>query len=289
MYGERTGPAERSPDPAGRLPGFLEEIDVRLLFAAVEDLPAGAWDHDGLPNEYWRLYQNDAAGGTVIAGDSRTDLAAGGVYLIPSDLNLASRNRGGFTQLYVHFDLRGVPPFALRDLLPGPVLVDGGVEFTHLVGQVGGRVRTTGIDDVALQCQLKGVIYAAFGYHLGNVPGTLVADAWARLQAMQPVAPALQLVERQLDRTFTNRELAQACAMSENHFIRRFRDAVGVTPAAYIQKKRLASAAHLLLYTSESIDTIALKTGFADRFYFSRAFRRAMGHPPAAYRRLPRR
>jgi AraC-like DNA-binding protein len=76
--------------------------------------------------------------------------------------------------------------------------------------------------------------------------------------------------------------------MSENHFIRRFRQAIGLTPASFIQQKRLAAAAQLLLYTDESIDAIALKTGFSDRFYFSRAFRRAMGRPPATYRRLPR-
>jgi len=100
--------------------------------------------------------------------------------------------------------------------------------------------------------------------------------------------PALQMIERELDRPLNNGDLASACAMSTDHFIRRFRHAVGMTPASFIQQKRLAMASQMLLYSDDSIDMIAAKTGFTDRFYFSRVFRRTMGIPPAAYRRLPR-
>jgi AraC-like DNA-binding protein len=282
------GDPDRICNDKSRLPGFLDEIDVRLLYAAFDDLPAGAWNHERLVNDFWRLYQNDAASGTVVCGDEPIDLVPNGVYLIPSGLNLASKNSAHIGQFFVHFDLRGVPPFAFRDLFPSPVLVDSGADFAKLVAEVGQKVASIGIDDIALQCQLKGIIYAAFGYYLENLPGNLIDATWARLQAMQPVAPALQMIERQLEQPLTNRELANACAMSENHFIRRFRQAIGLTPASFIQQKRLAAAAQLLLYTDESIDAIALKTGFSDRFYFSRAFRRAMGRPPATYRRLPR-
>src|SRR3569833_1311036 len=282
------GDASRICNDKSRLPGFLEEIDVRLLFAAFDDLPAGAWNHARLVNDFWRLYQNDSAGGTVVCGDEPIDMVANGVYLVPSALNLASKNSGHIGQFFVHFDLRGVPPFALRDLFPGPVLVEVDEDYAEVVAKIGRKVADNGTDDIALQCQLKGIIYAAFGYYLENLPDKRIDAAWARLRAMQPVAPALQMIERQLEQELTNRELANACSMSENHFIRRFRQAIGVTPASFIQQKRLAAAAQMLLYTDESIDAIAVKTGFSDRFYFSRAFRRAMGRPPATYRRQPR-
>ena len=282
------GDPDRICNDKSRLPGFLEEIDVRLLYAGLDDLPPGAWTHDRLVNDFWRLYQNDGPGGIVISGDEPIDLVANGVYLVPNSLKLSSRNTEHLRQFFIHFDLRGVPPFAFRDLFPSPVLVDCGADVSGLVSTLGRKVAEVGTDDIALQCQLKGVIYTAFGYYLENLPAQLIDTSWARLQAMQPVAPALQMIERELEKALTNRELANACAMSENHFIRRFRQAIGVTPASFIQQKRLAAAAQMLLFTDESIDAIALKTGFSDRFYFSRAFSRAMGRPPATYRRSPR-
>jgi len=76
--------------------------------------------------------------------------------------------------------------------------------------------------------------------------------------------------------------------MSEDHFIRRFRECVGQSPAQYIQEQRVARAAQRLVFTTESIDAIAAATGFANRFYFSRVFTRHMGTSPAAYRNAPR-
>ena len=47
-------------------------------------------------------------------------------------------------------------------------------------------------------------------------------------------------------------------------------------------------AAQALLFTADSIETIAATSGFANRFYFSRVFTRQMGISPAAYRRAVR-
>jgi transcriptional regulator GlxA family with amidase domain len=45
-------------------------------------------------------------------------------------------------------------------------------------------------------------------------------------------------------------------------------------------------AADLLLRTSLSIDEIAERSGFANRYHFSRVFAQRMSHPPARFRVL---
>lgn len=271
-----------------RLRGILQDVDIRLLYASHNDLPPGAWNHDWLPNDFWRLYRNDAPGGVLTFQNEPMELIPGAVYVVPSGFQLSSRNTGRIRHFFVHFDLRGVPPLAFRDLFPGPIHVDAGALFRESVAVVGDKVAALPMDDIAAQCQIKAIIYLALGYYLEHLPDEIAEISWRRLQAMQPVMPAMRLIECQLEQSLSNRDLAGACAMSENQFIRRFRQAVGFTPATFIQQKRLAAAAQLLLYTDDPIDSIALKTGFADRFYLSRVFRRAMGLPPAAYRRLPR-
>jgi len=47
-------------------------------------------------------------------------------------------------------------------------------------------------------------------------------------------------------------------------------------------------AAQALLFTADSIETIAAESGFANRFYFSRVFMRHMGVSPAIYRKAVR-
>lgn len=279
---------DRPDKDKSRLPRILDDIDIRLLYAGYDDLAPGSWNHAWLPNDFWRLYQNDADGGYLTLRDETVELAAGSVYLVPSGLQLSSRNTGRLGHFVVHFDLRGVPPLALRDLFPGPALVDGGPDFRRLADETGRRVAGTTAHDMSVGCQVKAVIYLAIARHLEHLTDDLVEISWTRFQAMGPLMPALRIIDSQLGQALSNRELAFACAMSENHFIRRFRQTVGLTPASFIQQKRLAEAAQMLLYTDESIDAIALKTGFTDRFYMSRVFRRSMGHPPATYRRLPR-
>jgi len=293
-----SGPQYKSPDSGGHrtsvrsdkspLSGFLDEFDIRILYASRVKLAIGAWNHDNLANEFWRLYQNDAPGGTFTCQNKSIDLIPGGVYLIPGSLELSCRNTRCLEHFFVHFDLRGDPPFDLRDLFKEPMHIDAGADFRGIVAEARSKMTCQNSQGITVQCQLKSVVYSAFGYYLEHLPEELFDVSLARLQAMQPVSPALHLIEQQLGQPLTNRELANACAMSENHFIRRFREAIGVTPAAFIQQKRLAVAAQLLRYTDDSIDSIAMKTGFTDRFYFSRAFRRTTGRPPAAYRRLPR-
>lgn len=277
-----SGSNDKSP-----LSGFLDDVDIRLLYAARVKLTICEWNHDNLANDFWRLYQNDAPGGTFTCQNKSIDLTPGEIYLIPSSLELSCRNTRCLEHFFVHFDLRAVPPFDLRGLFKEPMHIDAGADFLGIVGEVRNKMTCHNSEGISVQCQLKSIAYAAFGYYVEHLPDKLFEVSLARLQAMQPVSPALQLIEQQLAQPLGNRELANACAMSENHFIRRFREAIGVTPAAFIQQKRLAAAAQLLRYTDDSIDSIAMKTGFTDRFYFSRAFRRTTGRPPAAYRRQP--
>jgi transcriptional regulator GlxA family with amidase domain len=132
------------------------------------------------------------------------------------------------------------------------------------------------------------MVYEAFGHYLGALPVDLLERGRLRSSALLPVLPAVQHIQDNLARPISNSELAAICSMSEDHFIRRFRGAVGLSPARYILKRRVAFAARQLLSTTLTIEQIAEASGFGDRVYFSRVFARETGRPPAAYRRGPR-
>jgi transcriptional regulator GlxA family with amidase domain len=78
--------------------------------------------------------------------------------------------------------------------------------------------------------------------------------------------------------------LASAAGMSARHFSRRFKDELGVTPAAYVGRLRLEEARRRLESGAASLKDVARTCGFADEQNLRRAFRRHVGVAPSEYR-----
>jgi AraC family transcriptional regulator, activator of mtrCDE len=78
--------------------------------------------------------------------------------------------------------------------------------------------------------------------------------------------------------------LADRVGMSRATFIRHFMRATGSNPMQFVAKARLDHAAELLRSTTLPVKAIAARIGFNNRSHFSRAFRRAHGMDPSAFR-----
>lgn len=89
-----------------------------------------------------------------------------------------------------------------------------------------------------------------------------------------------------LHRPLTITQLAKQAAMSERTLLRRFQEAVGMTPKEWLQQERLQHAQLLLESTAISLDRVAESSGFRSIETFRSAFRRALKMTPARYRRL---
>jgi AraC family transcriptional regulator len=98
----------------------------------------------------------------------------------------------------------------------------------------------------------------------------------------------LDHVRARLDDSLSVASLARQCEMSESHFSREFRSALGLSPHQYILKVRLEATADALLASDASVAAVAQAHGFASSSHFTRAFSEKFGSPPAAYRRARR-
>ncbi|WP_371425615.1 helix-turn-helix domain-containing protein [Tardiphaga sp.] len=81
---------------------------------------------------------------------------------------------------------------------------------------------------------------------------------------------------------------ARQAGLSPFHFLRLFRNVLGVTPHQYLVRARLRRAANLLAENDRAITDIAFDVGFGDLSNFVRSFHRAAGVSPRAFRQASR-
>jgi len=98
------------------------------------------------------------------------------------------------------------------------------------------------------------------------------------------ITAALRRIEEDAAEKLSVAELASAAAMSPYHFLRTFRQVVGMTPHQFVLRTRLHRAARRLRRSAAPITEIALEAGFNDLSTFNRRFRRLIGAAPSAYR-----
>ncbi len=80
--------------------------------------------------------------------------------------------------------------------------------------------------------------------------------------------------------------LAAVARLERRTFLRRFRNATGMTPIEYCRTIRIARAREVLEAGNMPLKKIAETLGYVDPSSFARAFRRSCGVPPGAYRNL---
>lgn len=80
-------------------------------------------------------------------------------------------------------------------------------------------------------------------------------------------------------------ELAAIARLSEDHFLRAFKAAVGQTPHQYVLERRIAHAQHLLATSALPVVDIARAGGFRGASHFAAAFRERVGMTPTDWRK----
>jgi transcriptional regulator GlxA family with amidase domain len=88
-----------------------------------------------------------------------------------------------------------------------------------------------------------------------------------------------------LDRDLSVEALAARAGVCERQLTRQFRDGMGESPGAFVQRLRLDAARDALTGGALPVELIAGMTGYASGDAFRRAFARAYGVAPSEYRR----
>ena len=92
-------------------------------------------------------------------------------------------------------------------------------------------------------------------------------------------------IDAKISSDITISDLAAVAGLSQFHFIRAFKDQVGLSPYQYVLSERIRQARGLLSNRDLSTAEVAVAVGFHDAAQLNRVFRKFVGVTPTAFRR----
>lgn len=117
-------------------------------------------------------------------------------------------------------------------------------------------------------------------------PGT---TGWLAALADPALSRCLALIHEDPQRDWNVQALSGACGLSRSSLAERFEAMLQTSPMRYVRDWRLCQASVTLSTTSKPVAAVAFDAGYGTEAAFSRAFARAYGLPPAAWRQHARR
>jgi AraC-like DNA-binding protein len=238
------------------------------------------WKDDRTRDPYARLYLVEKGGAYIRHHGETLRIEPAALHIIPADTVLSFWCDQPFTIAWVHFTATVWDGLDLFRWLPGP---------THTPLDRPGRVlrqlaelrRAHRSDAIEGPLVVKGLMLQILARYLKGVDRSGLSRRNARARRF---APVLKAVDEGLAGPLRIPDLARLVHLETTYFSTLFRKVFGVPPSRHILRRRVRKAQQLLIATDESIDRIASRTGFCDRFHLTRMFKRETGRSPAAFR-----
>jgi AraC-like DNA-binding protein len=133
-------------------------------------------------------------------------------------------------------------------------------------------------------CQLEkeSSVYTIFTQLIAHY-GDRTPKSRTRDKEPHTVKIALEYLADNVAQNISLEELSALTGLSAYHFLRVFRNTVGLPPHAYQTQLRINLAKRLLV-EGEEIVQVAYDTGFADQSHFSNKFKSVVGATPRQYK-----
>ena len=278
----------------------LDPLNDLLMLNVGYALHDGDWNFRNVSSPFTRIYLVTEGCAQVQSCGETHSLTPGNMYIIPAFTRHSNICDGRFGHYYVHIytdtasgqDIFGnlAFPFEIRGTEIDEVLFKCLCEHNSAMALKNSDPKIYDNKHSLIECvrlnrerplfdrlESKGVIY--------QLLSRFVRQASPRYHTENKgVRQALECIERRISDTIRVEELAETACISVDHFIRLFKQEVGLTPMHFIIEKKMTRAQLMLATERTSIKEIAYSLGYDDPSYFSRIFRNHVGCSPQNYR-----
>lgn len=213
--------------------------------------------------DLWQLHLYGYSGELEVGGEVHR-IAPGHASLVPPATEVRYRYLGPSEHLYAHLRLPGT-----GERQVAPVMQDVGPNRT------------------VISRLLRGALAAAparAAAHIWTVLWQLTEAVPTGAVAPDPFTVAAAHIEAHLATTLSVAQIAKVAGVSHNHLTRLFRARTGSTVVAYLRRRRMERARHLLTASTLSVSAVAAAVGIGDLQAFNKVCRRELGASPRALR-----
>jgi len=225
------------------------------------------WEHEAMPCPFWRCYWSPDRHAWIRRGSEQQKLGPDHWVLLSPGQPVQTGQEAPFEHLFFHFSLGPQLRNRKELLLQGPLQA----RDQELLQ----RIRSTHLNRRADALQWMAFIW--------NCLAQLPEDSWYPPVQDARIREALEQI-RNSAQTLKLDELAQTLGMHPKSFSRLFKEQVGLPPYRYALEIRLDAAAQELHHGEESVEQIAERWGFTDRYHFSRMLSKYRGTTPGKLR-----
>lgn len=260
------------------------------------------WEFRELSFPYWRIYYNSTGGAFFNYKGIKHELLPSKIYIIAPNTSYATHlfnhkipkdgyafegerigqdntttpqaSANAINHLFIHFNI-GMP---YDNISPGIFTFDLN---PHIESNINIIINHLNVDST----HFNFYTFLAIQSLIVELLTKIDENKWDLLAKDYRVLNVLEYIENSLAKPLSNENLAERCHLSTNAFTRIFTDEVGISPQRYVKRKRIDAACVLLHHTDNTIDEVAVTTGFANRYHFTRIFSKTTGLSPAKYRK----
>lgn len=242
--------------------------DVRILIMMRRMIDN--WHYDTINPPYWRFYWNSTPGAVILYKGDTIKLTPKVFAMIPPNTMAAQRMVGPpISHFFTHFIVKApfsrlhskIYTFDARPELLAPIKALPANVSDHLTGNLNTTMAVLGV----IHCLLA------------KIPATELAPVMVSSEFEE----SLTFIESHTGESLSNRQIARHMGTSVNTMLRKYQKELGMSPQTYLRRKRMEVACALLHERQLSIEQIAEATGFCDRYYFTKSFKKFTGVTPA--------
>ncbi len=133
--------------------------------------------------------------------------------------------------------------------------------------------------ELAVKAQLYLLFHILFAY---CVPET---GEMGKRRGLDRIRSVIKYVENHYMEPLSTCDIAKEAGLSESHFMKFFKNTMGVPFIDYLNDYRLTMASRLLLSSDDSVLAVAEECGYENLSYFNRLFKRRFHMTPRQYRK----
>lgn len=260
------------------------------------------WNYEDVNSPFARIYYIVAGTASISIKDKLYELKEGNLYMIPPYVRHSNHCDGAFVHYYMHiieedifnhgsiFDEFDFPVEVkaedfdihlfnrLIEMNPAMRLIDYVPDSYNTTTSTLNALLQNKKRNLNLRIESRGIVYQIFSRFLKTAI-TKNTPVDNRIQA------CVQYINSNLNQDLRIETLAEKSCMSRNHFIRKFKLEMGVTPIQYINNRKIEKAQYYLFVGDRNVKDIAYSLGFYEMSNFYRLFKQIAGITPQEYQK----